>query len=139
MGSAFHQLCPRYSGTLTPIAPTAIMLWETFTFYLRCGRSCGYKIYVSENQNSVKNAQFRIRTISACSYMYHTYTNNKISNHHSYTHKCTDGEGSCLHTYQYLSVFVQYMYSMNMYLTHYDFFSKDCKPILSNLARRTLT
>ena len=32
MGSAFHQLCPRYSGTLTPTAPTAIRLWETFTF-----------------------------------------------------------------------------------------------------------
>ena len=31
MGSAFHQLCPSYSGTLTP---TAIRLWETFTFYL---------------------------------------------------------------------------------------------------------
>ena len=26
MGSAFHQLCPRYSGTLTPY----ISLWETF-------------------------------------------------------------------------------------------------------------
>ena len=33
MGSAFHQLCPRYSGTLTPTAPTAIRLWDTFTFY----------------------------------------------------------------------------------------------------------
>ena len=32
MGSAFHQLCLRYSGTLTPTAPTAIRLWETFTF-----------------------------------------------------------------------------------------------------------
>ena len=32
MGSAFHQLCPRYSGNLTPTAPTAIRLWETFTF-----------------------------------------------------------------------------------------------------------
>ena len=32
MGSAFHQLCPRYSGTLTPTAPTAIRLWDTFTF-----------------------------------------------------------------------------------------------------------
>ena len=31
-GSAFHQLCPRYSGTLTPTAPTAIRLWDTFTF-----------------------------------------------------------------------------------------------------------
>ena len=27
MGSAFHQLCSRYSGTLTPTAPTAIRLW----------------------------------------------------------------------------------------------------------------
>ena len=26
MGSAFHQLCPRYSGTLTPTAPTAISI-----------------------------------------------------------------------------------------------------------------
>ena len=34
MGSAFHQLCPRYSGTLTPTAPTAIRLWDTVTFYL---------------------------------------------------------------------------------------------------------
>ena len=34
MGSAFHQLCPRYSGTLTQTAPTAIRLWKTFTFYL---------------------------------------------------------------------------------------------------------
>ena len=32
MGSAFHQLCPRYNGTLTPTAPTAIRLWDTFTF-----------------------------------------------------------------------------------------------------------
>ena len=34
MGSAFHQLCPRYSGTLIPTAPTAIRLWEIFTFTL---------------------------------------------------------------------------------------------------------
>ena len=34
MGSAFHQLCPRYSGTLTHTAPTAIRLWDTFTFYI---------------------------------------------------------------------------------------------------------
>ena len=33
MGSAFHQLCPRYSGTLTLTAPTAIRLWDTFTFF----------------------------------------------------------------------------------------------------------
>ena len=34
MGSAFHQLCPRYNGTLAPTASIAIRLWETF-FYLR--------------------------------------------------------------------------------------------------------
>ena len=34
MGSAFHQLCPRYRGTLTPTAPTAIRLWEIFTFIM---------------------------------------------------------------------------------------------------------
>ena len=28
MVSAFHQLCPRYSGTLTPTAPMAIMAME---------------------------------------------------------------------------------------------------------------
>ena len=28
--SSFHQLCPRYSRTLTP---TAIMLWEAYTFF----------------------------------------------------------------------------------------------------------
>ena len=33
IGSAFHQLCPRYSGTLIPIVPTAIRLWETYTFF----------------------------------------------------------------------------------------------------------
>ena len=32
MDSAFHQLCPRYSGILTPTAPTTYRLWETFTF-----------------------------------------------------------------------------------------------------------
>ena len=35
MGSAFHQLCRRYSGTLTPTAPTAIRLWDTFKAELR--------------------------------------------------------------------------------------------------------
>ena len=32
MGSAFQQLCPRYSGTQNPTAPTAIRLWRTCTF-----------------------------------------------------------------------------------------------------------
>ena len=35
MGSAFHQLCPRYSGTLTPTAPKGIRLCDTFTFIHR--------------------------------------------------------------------------------------------------------
>ena len=30
MGSAFHQLCSRYSGSLTPTAPMANKLWETY-------------------------------------------------------------------------------------------------------------
>ena len=34
MGSAFHQLCPKHSETLTPTAPTAIRLWETCSFFL---------------------------------------------------------------------------------------------------------
>ena len=29
---AFLQLCPRYSGTLTPTVPAAIRLWETLVF-----------------------------------------------------------------------------------------------------------
>ena len=32
MDSVFHLLCPRYSGPLTPTAPTAVRLWESFTF-----------------------------------------------------------------------------------------------------------
>ena len=33
MGSVFHQLCPRYSGTLTLTAPRIIRLLEAFTFF----------------------------------------------------------------------------------------------------------
>ena len=44
MGSAFHQLCPRYSGTLTPTAPTAIRLWDTFTFYDRVTNIRGIRL-----------------------------------------------------------------------------------------------
>ena len=46
MGSAFHQLCPRYSGTLTPTAPTAIRLWDTFTFT--------FLAYIMQQQISVR-------------------------------------------------------------------------------------
>ena len=49
MSSAFHQLCPRYSGTLTPTAPTAIRLWETFTFL--------QKIYPTYNTMTLKKGQ----------------------------------------------------------------------------------
>ena len=37
MGSALHQLCQRYSETLTPTVPTAIMLWEAFTLFTVLG------------------------------------------------------------------------------------------------------
>ena len=40
MGSAFHQLYPRYNGTLTPTAPTAIRLRETFTFSVYACHVC---------------------------------------------------------------------------------------------------
>ena len=74
MGSAFHQLCPRYSGILSPTAPT-IRLWETFTFFffflLKCQISsnmqnlCLYKCY-----------QQRLRPVCAwstqCLYYLHT-------------------------------------------------------------------
>ena len=33
MGSTFHQLCPRYSGSLTSTVLMAIRLWETLNFY----------------------------------------------------------------------------------------------------------
>ena len=47
MGSAFHQLCPRYSGTLTPTAPTANRLWETFTYVIQGGKQNGIHKKVS--------------------------------------------------------------------------------------------
>ena len=46
MGSAFHQLCPRYSGTLTPTATTANRLWETITFTFRTSVVIGKVISV---------------------------------------------------------------------------------------------
>ena len=59
MGSAFHQLCLRYSGTLTPTAPTAIRLWETFT-YIVCSdenRLNEYKQYTNFNEKKIPNLQ----------------------------------------------------------------------------------
>ena len=57
MASAFHQLCPRYSGTLIPTAPTAIRLWETLTFL--GGKKCLKKVRASSviciSSNVVKN------------------------------------------------------------------------------------
>ena len=52
MGSAFHQLCPRYSGTLTPTAPTAVRLWNTFTFFYRADTISILKI--TKGNNSAK-------------------------------------------------------------------------------------
>lgn len=34
---AFHHPCPRYSGNLTPTAPTAIRLWENLYFFIMLG------------------------------------------------------------------------------------------------------
>ena len=46
MGSTFHLLCPGYSGSLTPTSPTAIKLWEifTFTFLHKCEIFTKYEI-----------------------------------------------------------------------------------------------
>ena len=54
MGSAFHQLCPRYSGTLTT-APTAIRLWDTFTFLhrKRGGAGMGWQGHLPESGTSL--------------------------------------------------------------------------------------
>ena len=62
MGSAFHQLCSRYSGTLTPTAPTAIWLWDTFTFtftlwLLRWPKRLTFRIHTT--------SQFRIPKFSS--------------------------------------------------------------------------
>ena len=52
MGSAFHRLCPRYSGNLTPTAPTTIRLWETFTFtYARMCDLAKRKISKTDNEH----------------------------------------------------------------------------------------
>ena len=48
MGSAFHQLCPKYSGTLTPTAPSANRLWETFTFTFITDGFVNTKIIINE-------------------------------------------------------------------------------------------
>ena len=45
MGSAFHQLCPRYDGTLTPTASTVIRLWEIFSLFIFMGAWCIYMAY----------------------------------------------------------------------------------------------
>ena len=50
MGFAFHQLCPRYSGTLTPTAPRAVRLLETFTFFLEQGSTLKGKNLLQEEQ-----------------------------------------------------------------------------------------
>ena len=49
MGSAFHQLCPRYSGTLTPTTPTANRLEKTFTFTYTFLWTFGDKRFLENN------------------------------------------------------------------------------------------
>ena len=49
MCSAFYQLCLRYNGTLTPTVPTAIKLWESFTFF--CSMADGISFDVSLSLN----------------------------------------------------------------------------------------
>ena len=44
-GLCFHQLCPRYSRTLTPTARTAIRLWETFTVYIKTGTATSRMVW----------------------------------------------------------------------------------------------
>ena len=46
-GPAYHQICSRDSGTLTPSALTAIRLWETFTL--------PFKIITSFKTSSIKS------------------------------------------------------------------------------------
>ena len=65
MGSAFHQLCPRYSGTLTPTAPMAIRLWETFTFFLlNVRRYCSCKSKSREQDLMLSITE--LETMSLC-------------------------------------------------------------------------
>ena len=58
MGSAFHQLCPRYSRTLTPAAPTAIRLWETFTLFI-CISIFPYLTLAYKRPRSIKNQNLK--------------------------------------------------------------------------------
>ena len=64
MGSAFHQLCPRYSGTLTPTAPTAIRLWDTFTFFFFYHHYTVMSLEVNSGTNFIASGTKR----PACAY-----------------------------------------------------------------------
>ena len=64
MGSTFHQLCPRYSGTLTPTAPTAIRLWETYTFYLsNKDKNCSYVVFELSSFAEIMNEGNNLKNI----------------------------------------------------------------------------
>ena len=79
MGSAFHQLCPRYSGTLTPTAPTAIRLWETFTFtFFTTMRD--FFTRVQENYNILKDFVLK-RTFIVTTCRFTPKTMNLITSH----------------------------------------------------------
>ena len=55
MGSAFHQLCPRYNRTLTAATPTAIRLWETFS---SCSNSNGQRVVVKAHDYPSRDGKF---------------------------------------------------------------------------------
>ena len=77
MGSAFHQLCPRYSGTLAPTAPTAIKLWDTFTF------TFFFKVGKPSETDSIKS-QISSKTSRG--------KRNSIKRHHRSHHQRQQGE-----------------------------------------------
>ena len=64
MGSAFHQLCLRYSGTLTPTAPTAIRLWEPLPFFYLPFRSLSYSNRPSINPGK-KLKKGKVKTMNS--------------------------------------------------------------------------
>ena len=81
MGSALHQLCPRYSGTLTPTAPTAIKLWDTFTFFtliLSMGKD-NFRTCVKENKNAAGALKISISLLlSQTFYEYNGSSNSSL-------------------------------------------------------------
>ena len=59
-GSTSHQLCPRYSSPLIPIAPTVIRLWETFITFINSAKNVGV-VMVFVLRTSSDNALYLYR------------------------------------------------------------------------------